>query len=182
MIGSHHKMIRRTFLAGAAALVASPALAHSLYGQWIAYRRRNLLIGCHRKDPVTFDLAQALVAHINHALPEAKAAPARAPHPERLASLLGTDQMELAVLGRDEAIAVAEGSGKFQAYGKIALTNLAGLGDHALVAHVDFPLRHAWMVRSALSTSPVLDEATPSAHPWHKGAQLFRAGQPIPEG
>jgi len=168
-------------MTGAAALMVSPALGHSLYGQWIAYRRRNLLIGCHRKDPVTFDLAQMLVAEINHALPEAKAAPARAPHPQRLASLLGTDQMELAVLGREEAMAISKGSGKFQAYGKIALTNLAGLGDHLLVAHADFPNRHAWMVRSALSESEFLNETGSSAHPWHPGAELFSAGKPVPK-
>ncbi|MEM7060707.1 MAG: hypothetical protein AAF557_24260 [Pseudomonadota bacterium] len=173
-------MIRRKFLTGVAALVASPAAAHSLYGQWVAYRRRNLLIGCHRKDPATFELAQALVADINHALPKAKATPARAPHPERLASLLGTDQMELAVLSNPVARAIAEGLGKFHAYGTIPLLQVAGLGGHALIAHAEFPDRHAWMIRSALSGSAILDETEPSSLPWHPGAVAFEAGEPVP--
>lgn len=181
MMGSDNTMIRRAFLTGAAMLMASPAVGHSLYGQWIAYRRRNLLIGCHRKDPVTFDLAQALVVDINHALPKAKAAPARAPHPQRLASLLGTDQLELAVLSHIEAMGVAEGSGKFAAYGVIPMTLIAGLGDHGLFAHADFPKRHAWMIRSALAENSIVHE-TNATLPWHPGASAFQDGEPIPKG
>lgn len=181
MIVENGSMIRRAVLTGLAALMASPALSHSLYGQWIAYRRRNLLIGCHRKDPMTFELAKMLVAEINHALPDAKAAPARAPHPQRLASLLGTDQMELAVLSRDEAVSMANGAGKFKPYGPIDLGAVAGLGQHVLVAHADFPKRHAWMVRSSLAQSAVVDEATDPTQPWHPGAKMFNAGKPIPE-
>lgn len=172
-------MIRRALLTGLAAGVAAPALGHTLYPQWVAYRRKHLLVGCHRKDMTTWHLAEALAAEINAALPEAKARVARAPHPERLASLLGTDQMEIAVLG-PEAVDLAAGEGRFAPYGLVPLRLLAGLGDHALYAHGGFPDRHAWMVRAALHESALLDEAGETVLPWHPGAVAQRSGAPMP--
>ena len=95
---------RRGVLTGLAAGVLAPAaFAHTLYPQWVAYRRKHLLIGCHRKDNRTYELAQQLVGDINHALPKAKARPARTPHPERLASLIGTDARSAQPLLRAES-------------------------------------------------------------------------------
>ena len=108
------------------------AQAHTLYGQWVVYRKKHLLIGCHRKDPLTFDLAKRIEAEFTHALPEAKARVARAPHPERLASLLGTDQLEIAVLAIAEAEAMAAGTGEFAPYGRQPLTLLADLQSAAV--------------------------------------------------
>ena len=135
----------------AAGALTPATFAHTLYPQWVAYRRKHLLIGCHRKDNRTFELAEVLVEGINHAVPAASARAARAPHPERLASLLGTDQIELAVLPRAEAHAMLDGAGRFAPYGRIGLTRIADYGDYVLAADADFPARHAWMVSSALA-------------------------------
>ena len=169
---------RRGVLSGLAAGVLAPAaFAHTLYPQWVAYRRKHLLIGCHRKDDRTYELAQQLVGDINHALPTAKARPARTPHPERLASLIGTDQLELAVLPRAEAIEMRAGAGRFKPYGRIDLTRIAGYGDYVLAADAGFPLRHGWMVSAALAEAD-LPQSLP-ADPvlrLHPGAKARLAG------
>lgn len=169
---------RRTVLGGmAAGLLAPAAVAHTLYPQWVAYRRKHLLIGCHRKDMATFELAQVLVDGINHALPEAKARPARAPHPERLASLIGTDQIELAVLPRAQALEMRDGAGRFKPYGRIDLTRLGDFGALVLVADAGFPARHGWLVRAALAETGLQHD--PPADPalrLHPGAEAQMAG------
>ena len=90
---------------------------HTPYGQWQVYRQKHLLIGCHREDPETYDLAQQVVATLDERLPEAAARPARARTAGRLASLLGTDQLKLAVLSEEDAAAMAVGAGRFAPYG-----------------------------------------------------------------
>lgn len=161
----------------AAGVLAPAAFAHTLYPQWVAYRRKHLLIGCHRKDNRTFELAQAMIEGINHALPTAKARAARAPHPERLASLIGTDQMELAVLGRAEAHDMRDGLGRFRPYGRIDLTRIADFGDHVLAADAGFPLRHAWMISAALAEAD-MPQAAPASLllRLHPGAEAQIAG------
>lgn len=157
--------------------LTTSASAHTLYPQWVAYRKKHLLIGCHRKDLETWRQAERLVGDINHALPKAKARAARAPHPQRLASLIGTDQLELAVLGRAEALEMRDGSGKFAPYGKLSLTQISGLGAHVLVAEQSFPKRHGWMLASALATlgggAPV---SLTGELPPHPGALAYQNG------
>ena len=176
-------MIRRAFLAGlVAGAVAPVAQAHTLYPQWVAYRRKHLLIGCHRKDPETFRLTQALVARINHALPKAKARAARAPHPERLASLIGTGQMEVAVLPVSEALAMRAGEGKFAPYGRIGLMQISGFGAHVLVADSGFPDRHGWMLSAALEEGAITQATSDSAAlPLHPGVIARRDGVALDE-
>ncbi|MEO1491082.1 MAG: hypothetical protein AAFV19_02880 [Pseudomonadota bacterium] len=165
---------RRTMLIGLAAGIAAstlaPAAAHTLYPQWVAYRRKHLLVGCHRKDLETYRLAQDLVEEINHALPKAKARVARAPHPERLASLIGTDQMEIAILSRADAVEMAGGQGKFAPYGQIPLTWINDLSGYLLVADKDLPLRHGWMLASALGESGRAKHPETTDLPLHPGA------------
>lgn len=142
---------RRTFLTLIAAGVTAPAAnAHTLYNQWVVFRKKHLLIGSHRKDPPTYDLAVEVVEILEHLLPDASARAARAPHPERLASLLATGQMFLSVMSRDQASAMKAGSGEFAPYGAIPLTYVEDLGSRLLVSHRDFPPRHAWLVTAAL--------------------------------
>lgn len=171
-------MDRRTLLAaGAGWAVATAASAHTLYPQWVAYRKKHLLIGSHRKDNETYLRAERLVEEINHALPKAKARAARAPHPQRLASLIGTDQMELAVLRADEAMRMRDGAGEFLPYGRISLTRLAEFGDHVLVAEESFPARHGWMVAAALELTPAtLHSDRLGSMPLHAGATAFVEG------
>lgn len=173
-------MRRRAFLAGL--LVSAPALAHTPYGQWVTYRRKHLLIGCHKDDPQTYELAKAIVAAFDHLLPDAKARVARAPGMDRIASLMGTQQLDVAILDPEDAAAMASGSGKFRAYGAVPVGVLAQLKEgKTLVARRDFRADHGWMVAAAAAESGVAatDASSPSL-PWHRGAEVFRRGKPIP--
>ena len=175
---------RRTVLGLLAAGAFAPAAnAHTLYNQWVVFRQRHLLIGCHRQDPQTYDLAREVVELLDHLLPEASAKAARAPHPERLASLLGTDQLFLAVMARGDAAEMAAGAGRYAAYGAIPLTYVEDLGPRLLVAHANFPVRHAWLVETALRELGFgLAPAEPVTElPRHPGAEAAISGVALEE-
>ena len=171
-------------LGGAAGLVFLLG-GHTPYRQWEVYRKKHLLIGCHRGDPETYALAQRIEALLAEHLPAAKARVARAPHAGRLASLLGTGQLEIAVLAADEAAAMLRGSGTFAPYGPVAVRLLAPVGDRLLVARPDFPDRHAWLVTGALVGTPLTPAALgpdEAAVAWHPGSRAFIEGAPKPAG
>jgi hypothetical protein len=178
-------MNRRNFLLGALALAAGakPALAHTPYGQWVVYRKKHLLVGAHRADPRTYDLAKELAALLLEHLPESRSRVARAPTAERIASLIGTEQLDIAVLARADAAGMLRGSGRFRPYGAIALQLLAELGPHQLVAHERFPMRHAWLVAGAVHPSFIGNAQIADAGlDWHPGALAFIRGEPEPDG
>jgi len=176
------KLTRREVLVAlAAGAIAPAAQAHTMFSQWVVYRQKHLLIGSHRKDPVTYDLSQELVLTLEHLLPEASARSARAPRPERLASLLATRQLELAILSVDNAEQMQSGTGDFAPYGAIPLTLVTDLKSHLLVAHEDFTRHHAWLVAAALDEVGfgvgALDGRTDIAP--HSGVSAFRQGVPM---
>ncbi len=158
--------------------------AHTPYGQWVVYRKKHLLIGAHRADPPTYKEAKRLAALLAEHLPKSRSRVARAPTAGRLASLLGTDQLDVAVLSREDAADMQNGRGKFAPYGKIPLTLLAELGPYILIAHERFPARHAWLVSKTLSNVVSEDAAVgtqPGTIKWHPGTQAFLNGQPEPQ-
>jgi len=170
----------RLILLAAGATIAG---GHTPYGQWVVYRKKHLLIGCHRADPVTYDLAKRVVAVLAEHLPAAKSRVARAPDAGRLASLLGTAQMEVATLSNADVAAMLSGAGRFKAYGAIPLRILTPVDDRLLVARADFPARHAWLVASALAGSELASASQRSddtSIPWHPGSVAFLNGQPQP--
>jgi len=157
---------------------------HTPYGQWTVYRKKHLLIGCHKTDPRTYDLAKQVVAVLGEHLPAAKSRVARAPTPGRLASLLGTGQMDICVLGWRDAQAMIAGQGQFKPYGALPLKLITPLGDRALIAHEKFRKRHAWLLAAALADSALPTGMIASelpAPPWHPGAKAFREGAPEPQ-
>lgn len=175
------RLTRRHMLAGLVAGAAAPAAnAHTMYNQWIVYRQKNLLIGSHRKDLGTYAAALQLAEVLGHLLPEASARAARAPHPERLASLLGTRQLELAVLSSPDVRDMRAGLGKFAPYGSIPLTLVAQVDAHLLVAHQDFTPHHGWLVASALDQSGIVPgETAQDPLPSHPGVDAFLDGVPM---
>jgi hypothetical protein len=172
----------------AAAGLAMLLGGHTPYGQWVVYRRKHLLIGCHRADPRTYELAQEVVGVLDDHLPHANSRVARAPDARRIASLLGTDQLETSVLRESEVVAMLHGSGDFVPFGAIALRLLAPVGDRLLVARADFPELHAWLVTGALVGTELAPDPDPVADfgvPWHPGSVASMEGQPappVPEG
>ena len=150
---------------------------HTPYGQWTVYRKKHLLIGCHREDPDTYSLARDVVAVLVEHLPEAKARVARAPTPGRLVSLLGTGQMFFAVIAWQTLPEMIAGTGAFKPYGALPLRLIAPVGTHALVAHGEVPARHAWLVASALSDSTVVKSGSP---PGTAAGRLARRRRGLP--
>ena len=171
-------LTRRAFVAALAAGALAPAAqAHTMYRQWIVYRQKHLLIGSHRQDLRTYEFALDLSQTLNHLLPEASARAARAPHPERLASLLGTRQLDLAILSRDTALAIRAGSGTFAPYGQVPLTAIAEEDGYLLAAHADFTPHHGWLIAAALDQGGTVPGAQGFA--LHQGAEAFLAGVPM---
>lgn len=158
--------------------------AHTPYGQWVVYRKKHLLIGSHRADPPTYIEAKRLAGVLAEHLPESRSRVARAPTAGRLASLLGTDQLDVAVLSRADAVAMRGAQGQFAPYGKIPLLLLAEIGTYVLVAHARFAERHAWLVSKTLmseATGRAASSGAPSRDMnWHPGTQMYLDGKPEP--
>lgn len=177
------KPSRRRVLIGIAlaATSAVAAGAHTPYGQWGIYRQKHLLIGAHRGDDRTYQLAQAVIAALDKELPEARARIARGPRPQRIASLIGTGQMLAAVLSEAEAEAMAEARPPFDGYRPTPLRVLADHGGgYLLVASPNLPEDHAWLVAQALDHAQIGHAPESVALPIHPGAAAFWSGGPRP--
>lgn len=174
---------RREFLIGGAlaAGFAPAAYAHTPYGQWVVYRQKHLLIGAHRGDDRTYQLAKRIVAALADELPEARARVARGPRPERIASLISTGQMLIAVLSEAEAQRMIKALPPFDGYMPIELRGLAALSDgYLLVASPELPDDHAWLVAQALGHATLGHDARGASLAAHPGAAAFWSGAPRP--
>ena len=113
----------------------------------------------------------------------AKSRIARAPDAGRLASLLGTAQMAVAILNSVDAEAMLGGTGRFEAYGAVSLRLLLPIAGRLLIARTDFPARHAWLVTGALAGTELAPAPQPGGDPgipWHPGSLTLLEGRPEP--
>jgi len=177
----HCDRSRRALFATLLSIAAIPASAHTPYKQWAVYRQKHLLIGCHKDLPETYDLAKQIVARLDADLPAARARIARAPATSRLASLLSTDQLDVAVLSPRTALDMASGEGVFAAYGEIPLTTLFSFEQLVLVGHARIRDHHSWQITKALETLPGSNVTLSSpVLPWHIGSRDYLDGKPMP--
>jgi hypothetical protein len=164
---------------------------HAPYGQWGVYRRRYLLILTSRSDPTSYEFGSRLAAILAERLPDSRARVSRAPHNERIASLIASKQMDLALMLRGDAAALRDGAPPFTGYAPVALRAIIGVGDYLLVCRDDFPARHAWLICDALTKDrdavplplvpPAASAEAPEAGvPVHVGAEAYFAGGPLP--
>ncbi len=178
---------RRGFLRFLAAGGASVALAaHTPYGQWTVYRQRNLFIVASRTDQMALGLARLVVAGLARELPQARARITRATDPVRVASLLATGQLDVAVVARAEAQGMLAGSGEYRAVGPTPLRVIAALGEHALVTVEGLKERHAYLLARAVDHMrpelPAVSFGTvPPEIPEHPGARASRLDRALPE-
>ncbi len=124
---------------------------HTPYRQWAVYRKKHLLIGANKAEPLTYDLGKKIAAVIAKELPESRARVARAPHAWRLASLITTDQIQLVLLSDEDVRSLRDGEGGFEAFGKTDLRALFRFGGYWLVCRPDFPDDHAVLLAETLS-------------------------------
>jgi hypothetical protein len=175
-------MSRRHFLTVALTAAGWALLtAHSPYRQWMAYRQAHLLLFTTRDDPGSDELGERLAARLRESLPESRAQVARAPHADRVASLLASGQADTAVLTQELALALLRGEPPFLDYGAVPLRAL-GRGEHyVLVCRDDFKPHHAFLITEALcqGEAPLLslpDASSPL--PAHPGALAAVRGTP----
>jgi hypothetical protein len=181
-------MDRRHFvrlgLCGAALVLTS---GHTPYRQWVIYRKRRLLIGTSKADAPTYPLGKQVAGTLLTYLPESKARASRAPNPWRLASLLSTAQLVVAILSATDATALLQGRPPFADFGGVALAGLFGFDPYLLVARADFPERHAYLVSRTLAEHRALIpgaralKAGEGALPVHPGTLAYLQGKPLPE-
>ncbi len=178
-------MKRRSFLgaAGRVALVVAAAgllPGHTPYRQWVVYRKRHLMILASKRDPEGYAKCRSLAERLAAAIPESRARPSRAANAERMASLLSTGQMDLAVIDAETARDMVAGAGPSRSYGPIDLRLLQALdADHLLVARAAFSAAHAYRVAEALGAQ---DSEQGAPLPLHPGVAAFLSGAPAPAG
>jgi hypothetical protein len=181
-------MKRRRFLQ--AALVGLTGLVssgHTPYQQWTVYRQRHLLILTDRSDPPSYPLGKRVAAVLATHLPASRARVTRAPHTERIASLISSHQLDVALMRPPDAVALAAGLPPFKAYGPVSLRTLISIDQYLLVCREDFPARHAYVVTQTLDLHrDELPEVTaagsqPPAIPMHAGALAYFDGEPPPD-
>jgi hypothetical protein len=181
-------MLRRKLLQ--ASLIATAwflAGAHTPYRQWQVYRRRHLLIGTSRADQPTYPLGQKIAQLLATQLPESSARVTRGPDPWRLASLLTTGQLEVALLSSADVAALRDGREPFAAFGRTELNALFAFGDYLLVCRPDFPAHHAYQVTQTLAVNAALiagarfTDAGTSPSTLHPGARAYVLGEPMPQ-
>ena len=183
-------MTRRGFLATAGRLAlilpaAHLAMGHTPFRQWVVFRRRHLLVLAERTDPLSYPLAVAVAKTLAEHLPESSARPSRASNMRRVASLIGTGQMEVAVLTRENTAQLMAGA--MGEHAPIALRTLFEFDKHLLVSREDFPDAHAYLVAATLdrnrATLPVPGARLPAATavPPHPGVVAYVEGRPPPD-
>jgi len=182
---------RRAFLRTAAAGAAAILLCgHAPYGQWGVYRRRYLLILTARTDPPSFELGKRVAEVLADRLPSSMAQVSRAPHKERIASLISSHQLDVALMRRDDAAALRQGSPPFAEHGPVKLLTVVGIGEYLFVCRDDFAARHAWLIAATLDKSrdvlpellfPTASTSEPpdSRIPLHPGALGYFSGAPM---
>lgn len=184
----YRRAFLRTVFVGAVVLFT---MGHTPYKQWQTYRKQHLLILTNRADasyPLGKQVAEILATH----LPESKARVARAPHLQRVASLISTKQLDVALLKPADAVALMHGKAPFDNFDPVPLRTIIGLGDYFLVCRDDFPDAHAYLVAKTLSTHreqftepvwPARNDGYPDAEPrvpFHPGALDYYQGEPLP--
>lgn len=190
----HHRRSvrsRRSALLCIAALAAvTVASGHTPYRQWKVYRQRRLLILTSRGNG-SFELGKHVARLLANELPLSQAQASRARDALRIASLITTGQMDVALMTRTDAARLLRREPPFEAYQPVALRALVGLDGFLLVCRDDFPDHHAYLVAQALSVErellPValapapgtLDEPDPVV-PTHPGARAYFDGEGPP--
>jgi hypothetical protein len=183
------RVARREALQFAVAAIAATALgAHTPYGQWTVYRQRNLFIVASRTDPRAVAIAAALAHGLARELPESHARMTRASDPVRIASLLATGQLEVAVVAHDEAAGMLTGAGAYRAVGAVPLRALAQIGGRLLVTVDAFKIRHAYLLadavehlRAAIPLGLLAASTGALTVPFHPGAIALRERLPLPD-
>ncbi len=153
-------------------------MGHSPYRQWQVFRKSRLIIVVSAADAPAVVMARQLASLLATHLPESRAMMSRAPDPSSVAKLLGSQQLDVALLSSAEAHELHRGAGPFADDGAVALRALAAVGDHLVVCRHDFAPARAREIGQAIADhwtgseplrTPRADTGSVSAVsiPWH---------------
>lgn len=167
-------------------------MGHAPYGQWNVYRKRNLLILTSRSDAPSFPIGERVASVLAKHLPESRARVSRAPSTRRVASLISTGQMDVAVMSTDNAADLYTGRADFKEFGPVPLRSIVTLGDYLLVCRDDFAPLHAYLLAETLMENTGELDVSVSAPdaakgskdlfvPIHSGARDYFKGRPPPD-
>ena len=147
-------MNRREFLTGGVgALACFPLLGHTPFPQWKVYRKLHLFIVVNREDAVACEVGDAIAHTLATELPESRAMVTRAQNSLRLASLISTQQLDVALVHRAELAAWRAGESPYDQLEPVALKELFGVGNYLLISRDDFLPDHAAVVAQTLQGS-----------------------------
>ena len=176
-------MNRRRFLGGLVlGTAAAPVFAHTPFRQWKVFRQRYLLITTSRTDPQGDALGDRFVEILVEELPDSRAMVSRAINLQRIASLITTDQANLAILEHSTARALVAGSTPFAEYGPFPLQAIVQSDAHVLVCREDVPLHHGYLLAATLmahSTDLGIRIGEGGDLPVHPGAAAFARGEVV---
>jgi hypothetical protein len=168
-------MKRRTLIqTGLRSCLLLPLLGHTPFPQWKVYRQRHLFIAIDRSDTAAAELGHTLVDILDRDLPEAEAKVTRAINAAGIASLLSTEQLDVALMRKLDAVAWVQGAAAFQAIEPVSLRTLVDLGNYLLLCRANFPDHHAAViahtlvhaeVASPVKSASVSDEEVATATP-----------------
>lgn len=182
---------RRQFGRAAGVAVAGLLLTgHSPYRQWQVFRKSRLIILASAGDEGAVELASKLATLLATHVPESRAMMSRAPDAVSIAKLIGSKQLDVAVLSTVDARDALAGTGAFVDDGVLALRTLAAVGTYLLVSRDDFPAPIAYQIARAITErwsqpepkpvalTPDSDGVSASPVPLHPGARDYYQGQP----
>lgn len=179
---SRRGLIGASILAGVSLLLQG----HTPYAQWTVYRRRNLFIVVSRTDSAAVRLAEIVAKALAEELPSSHARYTRATDPVRVASLLATEQIDVAVVSSEDAAQMLTGTGDFAAVGPVPVRLLLELGHHVLITLPTFKPAHAFLLTQTLDhVRHRLPISTPPSSsvlllPVHPGTIAYANGLAIP--
>jgi len=183
-------MQRRSFLSlwalasSAVLLPIRSAMAHTPYRFWDVFRKRNMVILTSHADYTGDETGDVWVATLRENLPLSRAMISRTHDMTRMASLLKTDQVKLAVLSYQHARLMFTGEPPFEEYAPLQLEILVDNGKYLLVTRPDLPLYHGYLVTTALmDSSDKLQLVNPDKGRFgmavHAGAQAHYRGEKL---
>jgi hypothetical protein len=173
---------RRTFLRLAGLMgAAGGVMGHSPYRQWQAYRKSRLIIVTSAADSRSYPLGEAVAMLLAQHVPESRALAARATDSLEIAKLLGSEQLDVAILTAADARDAYEGRARFSGEGALPLRALAVLGPYLLLCRENFPATTAHAVASTLARhwrdggAPLADGSVPPSIPFHAAVEAPQA-------
>lgn len=183
-------MLRRSFVsrltltAAFSWLPIDHAMAHSPYRFWDVFRKLNMQILTSHADYTGDDIGDTWVATLRENLPLSRAMVSRAHDMIRIASLLKTNQVKIAVLSYMHARLMFTGEPPFEDFAPLPLEILVDNGKYLLVSRPDLPLDHGFLVTAALMEhAEKLQLINPGKGRFgmaiHTGAQVFYRGEKL---